>query len=317
MVQSQCCEAKAVMKAKYMAQREDQQHSGSDTSLEVSKVKVALIFIGQLRALHTDVVLKHLEDELIKPLSPDIFMIASTNRTWLEEMKSIGSGVGHLGDFHILGTEEILERLKPVDVHFYSGTEHVAVPRSPTCGSPRKIYAQFWPFSFASSMILNAEQRTGQRYDWILRARPDVTLMGRPLRLPPMETFTPAMVFGQAYYHGCLLCDQFFLLTRNAMEAVFTVEDSFRRCEEVLHASAEPCWCCNGQCHRQVRCGTGRNMIGGDTECTIMRHLNQRKVVINANQTFLLQTHRLHLVEATWFRARHLTMTPGRICPWE
>lgn len=34
-----------------------------------------------------------------------------------------------------------------------------------------------------------------------------VTLMGRPLRLPPMETFTPAMVFGQAYYHGCLLCD--------------------------------------------------------------------------------------------------------------
>lgn len=31
--------------------------------------------------------------------------------------------------------------------------------------------------------------------------------MGRPLRLPPMETFTPAMVFGQEYYHGCLLCD--------------------------------------------------------------------------------------------------------------
>lgn len=27
----------------------------------------------------------------------------------------IGSGVGHLGDFHILGTEEILERLKPVE----------------------------------------------------------------------------------------------------------------------------------------------------------------------------------------------------------
>jgi len=37
---------------------------------------------------YEDVVLKHLEDELIKPLSPDIFMIASTNRTWLEEMKS-------------------------------------------------------------------------------------------------------------------------------------------------------------------------------------------------------------------------------------
>lgn len=136
--------------------------------------------------------------------------------------------------------------------------------------------------------------------------------------------------------------------------------------------------------------GTGRNMIGGDTECTIMRHLNQRKVVtlvvnfsvvtledvktrvegifgstpfeeesvvffvilclvkwfnlntiqswscmirqhacgrqgifffftwhlffgketqvINTNQTFLLQTHRLHLVEATWFRARHLCL---------
>ena len=35
-----------------------------------------------------DVVLKRLEDELIKPLSPDIFMIASTNRTWLEEVKS-------------------------------------------------------------------------------------------------------------------------------------------------------------------------------------------------------------------------------------
>ena len=25
----------------------------------------------------------------------------------------------------------------PQDVHFYGGTEHVAVPRSPTCGSPR------------------------------------------------------------------------------------------------------------------------------------------------------------------------------------
>ena len=47
-------------------------------------------------------------------------------------------------------------------------------PQTKKSSEFRKIYAQFWPFSFASSMILNAEQRTGQRYDWILRARPDV-----------------------------------------------------------------------------------------------------------------------------------------------
>ena len=44
--------------------------------------------VKKLHPHSEDVVLKRLEDELIKPLSPDIFMIASTNRTWLEEMKS-------------------------------------------------------------------------------------------------------------------------------------------------------------------------------------------------------------------------------------
>lgn len=183
-------------------------------------------------------------------------------------MEGLGYGSGHLGDFKILGTEEILQRLKPLDYHFYQASEYLTVPRSSSCISARKIYAQFWPFPAAAAMLLTAERQRSQRYDWIVRSRPDVTFLGRPLVLPDWSE--AATVYGQAYYHGCLMCDQFFVATRSALEAVFTVEDSFRRCEDVLHGPAEPCWCCKDQCHRRVKCGAGRLMGGFDTECTIL-----------------------------------------------
>ena len=47
-------------------------------------------------------------------------------------------------------------------------------------------------------------QMVPQFFPWF-----QVTLLGRPLRLPPMERELTgsAMVFGQAYYHECLFCD--------------------------------------------------------------------------------------------------------------
>eukprot|EP00913_Durusdinium_trenchii_P012872 g12087.t1 len=213
-------------------------------AVEAVGAKVAIALVGQLRALHADVVLQTLQEELIRPLKADVFLMASTDESWVEELRSVGRGTGHLGDFEVLSTNEIIRRLQPVEVQFYNSTD--------------------FP----------------DRYDWVIRARPDVTFVGRPVRLPlsseQLRT-APAMVFGQAYYHGCLLCDQFFLATRNAFEALFGLEEAFRRCEELLKEPPESCWCCHGECHPKVLCGGGRAMGGFDTECTILRRLGEKR----------------------------------------
>ena len=109
--------------------------------------------------------------------------------------------------------------------------------------------------------------------DWKRRHFHDMILMGFHLAKNTVPPVTPPP--GEKALTKVLLRDYIgekslnkvclvIIITKSGFGLTFhrfQVEDSFRRCEEVLHASAEPCWCCNGQCHRQVRCDFCRREI--------------------------------------------------------
>lgn len=314
---SPCCAPRAWAQAKSRAALEPPgiKAEGGD-----GHAAVAVALVGQLRSLHADVVLEHVQKELIRPLAADVFITGNTNETWVGELRKAGGGHGHLGFFKVLSTAEVLERLKPVGVRFYDSGAAAKVSRSASCRSRLLLFSQFWPFPLALAMILEAEHRRGATYTWVVRSRPDMTFSGRPVQLPWTRKevqSAPPTVFGQAYFHGCLFCDAFQLATRSAFEALFSVDESFRRCEEVLAKQpATICWCCNGQCHQKVHCGYGRDMDGSDTECTILRHLHLRNVTINTSMVFLLQTHRLRLA-LNFLGFRSVITEHGPSCPFE
>lgn len=109
--------------------------------------------------------------------------------------------------------------------------------------------------------------------DWKKRHFHDMILMGFQVAKNALPPVTPSP--GDKALTNVLLRDYIgkkslnkvclvIIITKTGFSLAFhrfQVEDSFRRCEEVLHASAEPCWCCKGQCHRQVRCDFGRREI--------------------------------------------------------
>jgi len=275
-----------------------------------ARPRVAVLIIGQLRSMYADWMVEQVLRQLVRPLGADVFLFVAPDRElWQAAAEATQQG------FRLLSLEEVLARLRPVRYGIYGGTEHSAVERD--CFAHPRHAAQFWPFPHAFELVRQHERERALQYDWVVRTRPDVVFPGGTVTLPlPPEALAghPATVFGQAYYHGCLFCDQFQVATRSAADALFSVYDAFRACNTMTDNHTF-CWCCHGLCHERVRCGSGRRMHGGDTECLMARHLRSRGVAVNATSRWALRTYRLAVTDLRLAKVAHLS--PGPSCPSE
>lgn len=215
-------------------------------SKDKKSFSTSVCVVGQMRTFHSSKLVEQLQWQ-IKDLNADIFLVLSEDKELQSHLldasvKNITQG------FAALSTEEIVSRLKPKGVHWYTGEEFKLEKRIDCLNEheeeqfqERRYWdwqATFWPLQHCVGLIQDEETKKGWgfKYDHVVRLRPDMAL-SQPLQwkqFPELaQTSKPYVAVSQFTYLGCIFCDHWAFMTRPAADVYFKVHNAYQTCNRL------------------------------------------------------------------------------------
>lgn len=223
----------------------------------------AVVAVGGLRSLiYTDVA-RRLQTRVLTPLSADLFLYVDTHQIqWASKLNystynrcdahsRMPKGVtllpvNYLHNVNPIASGEFNDCQAFGDVlpHTTSNTSKLWLTaaekvRPMACGffKYRRCMAQFLWADEAFSLVRKHEQARGQRYEWVVKVRPDM-IFDYPMWLPRKGG---NVVYGY-HYRTYMILDWWAVMPREVADVYFSMGAAMRRCDELTWgADASKC----------------------------------------------------------------------------
>eukprot|EP01052_Picozoa_sp_SAG31_P003728 SAG31_NODE_146_length_22601_cov_56.529192_25_plen_411_part_00 len=287
-------EAASLGSQAFAAPLQKQQNPASSVTEPNGGLITAVCFVGELRVGIIDKVAQRLRQNIVEPNHADVFMCLD-GRDY-DEMNAKNRSVVAVDslDYGLIAANDWQQQ--------YPTLKRLRWRPSITgYGNASDRYRRYWPqfkgWECCHDLMTGYENENGFRYDFVIKARPDVLVAGPvviPDRLLAMRRAKgpdAKAVSGQAFFHprGQLMCDELHVATRAAAQSLFTAYVGLARDADLSVGTQQ---CCGGMVNQEdwfppSWCGVSLGPTSTSTywytdgpECAVDRWLRTNAVTV-------------------------------------